>query len=212
MRRCAELLSMISSSGRSIMQHARTNFVLQVLKHSGCREGWLQRQAIFKDVCVCVHGCRCAEAGDLFGGRVPERMRETEAFVTKDMAAAAQDATPDLATTAGVLEHAFGLPADSVGAADRQQVCGAARMCWEMLRMRHAQQLCCERFCNHMYLTCNPQNPPPMHRFICMFAAPHPKNIWRNATPKEFCASLSSTASCMWRRCVCCCCPAHLLS
>ena len=52
---------------------------------------------------------------------MPERMREAEAFPTKDMAAAAQDATPDLATTAGVLEAAFGLPADSVGAADRQQ-------------------------------------------------------------------------------------------
>ncbi len=71
---------------------------------------------------------RCAEAGDLFGGRVPERMRETEAFPTKDMAAAAQDATPDLATTAGVLEHAFGLQADCVSTADRQQVRGCMSM------------------------------------------------------------------------------------
>jgi hypothetical protein len=59
-------------------------------------------------------------------------MRDAEAFPTKAMAVAAQDASPDLAATAGVLEEAFGTPAAGVSAADRQQVCLASRILLEL--------------------------------------------------------------------------------
>ncbi len=52
-----------------------------------------------------------AETGELFGGDVPERLRQKGSFTTTLMNQAAEDATPDLDRVGGVLAEAFGLPA-----------------------------------------------------------------------------------------------------
>lgn len=67
-------------------------------------------------------GCRAAEERELFEGKVPEQLRHMETFPTKLMAIAAQDDTVDLSRTAGVLQDAFGLPADSISQQDRKEV------------------------------------------------------------------------------------------
>ena len=76
--------------------------------------------------CNCPHlwrmSCRAAENGELFGGKVPEDMRKMEQFETRFMAAAAQDNSAELSTTAGVLSEAFGMDAASIDLADLQEV------------------------------------------------------------------------------------------
>ena len=53
---------------------------------------------------------------------MPEEMRKMEQFETRFMAAAAQDTTDELSTTAGVLSEAFGMDAASIDLADLQEV------------------------------------------------------------------------------------------
>ncbi len=50
-----------------------------------------------------------AEMGELFGGSVPERLRQAGSFTTTLMNLAAEDATPDLARVSAVLGEAFDL-------------------------------------------------------------------------------------------------------
>ena len=103
---------------------------------------------------------------------MPERMRETEAFATKDMAAAAQDATPDLATTAGVLEHAFGLPADGISSADRQQVCSCPRtMASGILHAYAAAVLFASSSHSGLLPICNPKHPSGSEVPFSVYAA-----------------------------------------
>ncbi|CAK0784341.1 hypothetical protein CVIRNUC_007545 [Coccomyxa viridis] len=65
---------------------------------------------------------RCVENGELFGGSVPKKMRVMEQFETRFMAVSAQDDTPDLSATAGVLSEAFGMEAGSIDHSDLQEV------------------------------------------------------------------------------------------
>ena len=65
---------------------------------------------------------RAAENGELFGGKVPEKMRKMEQFETRFMAAAAQDNSADLSATAGVLSEAFGMDPAAMDPADLQEV------------------------------------------------------------------------------------------
>ncbi len=66
--------------------------------------------------------CRAAEERELFDGRVPEGLRTMETFPTKFVGIAAQDDTPDLSRTAGVLHRAFGFDPDSISPQDRKEV------------------------------------------------------------------------------------------
>ncbi len=66
--------------------------------------------------------CRAAEERQLFQGRVPEGLRKMETFPTKFMGIAAQDDTEDLSRTAGVLQQAFGMDAESITPQDRREV------------------------------------------------------------------------------------------
>ena len=65
---------------------------------------------------------RAAEERELFQGRVPEALRKMETFPTKCIGIAAQDDTPDLSRTAGVLHTAFGMDPDSITLQDRKEV------------------------------------------------------------------------------------------
>ncbi|BDA45066.1 Hexokinase-1 [Coccomyxa sp. Obi] len=65
---------------------------------------------------------RAAEERELFQGRVPEALRKMETFPTKCIGIAAQDDTPDLSRTAGVLQSAFGMDPDSITLQDRKEV------------------------------------------------------------------------------------------
>lgn len=65
---------------------------------------------------------RATEGGELFDGKVPERMSQMETFETRFMAASAQDASSDLHATAGVLSEAFGMDAGSISHGDLQEV------------------------------------------------------------------------------------------
>ena len=49
-------------------------------------------------------------------------MRVMEQFETRFMAVSAQDDTPDLSATAGVLSEAFGMEAGSIDHSDLQEV------------------------------------------------------------------------------------------
>lgn len=66
--------------------------------------------------------CRAAEERELFQGRVPEGLSKMETFPTKFMGIAAQDDTEDLSRTAGVLQQAFGMEAESITPQDRREV------------------------------------------------------------------------------------------
>ncbi len=60
---------------------------------------------------------------------MPESMRKMEQFETRFMAAAAQDNSAELGTTAGVLSEAFGMDAASIELADLQEV-GTEMLLW----------------------------------------------------------------------------------
>ena len=65
---------------------------------------------------------RLVEEGGLFGGVVPERLRERKAMDTIQMEAIHSDTTDDLCHVASVLHSEFGISPESLSRQDREQV------------------------------------------------------------------------------------------
>ena len=71
---------------------------------------------------------RMAEDGNLFGGEVPEHLRERKALSTIQMETIHKDATDDLAHVAGVLHEEFSILPDALPIDVRSQV--RPNGCW----------------------------------------------------------------------------------
>lgn len=65
---------------------------------------------------------RLAEEGGLFGGTVPEHLRERKTLDSIQMSVIHHDATDDLSHVAGVLRDEFGFNPSSLRLEDRVQV------------------------------------------------------------------------------------------